>query len=494
MALGPRLDLRQSQSLVLTPQLQQAIRLLQLTNIELEAEIMMEIEKNPLLELASEGGEERSAEPIEAAPIESDVSLESGMMDGGEALDGDFNAETFHHDSAGDGGPGGDGALGVSGMATGSGDDGIDFDSFAQADVSLAEHLSAQAYAALDGAELLVALDLIGLIDEAGYIAVHLLDTAHRLGVPKIMVEQALAVIQTFDPTGVGARTLGECLAAQAKEADRLDPAMQIFLNNLDLLAEGKHAQLKRICDVDDEDLSDMIRELRNYDPKPGLRFGGVATQSVTPDLFIRKSKAGWTVELNNATLPRVLINRQYHAELSRKGEKAMKSWLGDCMASANWLVKALDQRQRTIIRVASEILRIQQGFFDSGISHLRPLTARSIAETLDLHESTISRATSGKYLSCDRGTFELKFFFTSGVASSDGGENASAEAVKARIKALIAVEQADAILSDDTLVDLLKAEGFEIARRTVAKYREAAGLGSSVQRRRQKAMAARVG
>jgi RNA polymerase sigma-54 factor len=493
MALGPRLDLRQSQSLVLTPQLQQAIRLLQLTNVELEAEIMMEVEKNPLLELASEGGEERTAEPVEAVQIEADASLESGMMDGGDALDSDFAGETFHHDSASDGGPGSDGALGVSGMATSAGEDGTDFDSFAQADISLAAHLSAQANAVLQGVELLVALDLIGMIDDAGYITIHLLETANRLGVAKVLVEQALSTLQGFDPTGVGARTLGECLALQAKEADRLDPAMQVFLNNLDLLAEGKHAQLKRICDVDDEDLADMIRELRNYDPKPGLRFGGVATQSVTPDLFVRKTNAGWTVELNNATLPRVLINRQYHAELSRKGEKAIKSWLGDCMASANWLVKALDQRQRTIIRVASEILRIQQGFFESGISHLRPLTARSIAETLELHESTISRATSGKYLSCDRGTFELKFFFTSGIASSDGGENASAQAVKARIKALIAVEQADAILSDDTLVDLLKGEGFEIARRTVAKYREAAGLGSSVQRRRQKAMAARA-
>jgi RNA polymerase sigma-54 factor len=493
MALGPRLDLRQSQSLVLTPQLQQAIRLLQLTNVELEAEIATEIEKNPLLELASEGGEVRTAEPVEQEQVASDTSMETGTMAGAEALDADFAGDTFHHDSASDGGPGMDGSLGLTGMSGSGTGEGPDFDSFAQADISLAEHLSAQARAVLEGSKLLVALDLIGLLDEAGYLTANLLDVANRLGVAKSLVEEALTSLQSFDPTGVGARSLGECLALQVKEADRYDPMMKVFLANLDLLGEGRMAQLKRICHADDEDLSDMIRELRNYDPKPGLRYGAEVTSSVVPDLFVKQTALGWAVELNNATLPRLIINRRYHAEIARTGGKEAKPWLSECMANANWLVKALDQRQRTIIRVAGEILKHQQGFFDHGVEHLRPLTLRTIAETLELHESTVSRATSGKYLSCSRGTIELKYFFTSGIASSYGGENASAEAVKSRIKALIAAEAEDAILSDDTLVDLLKGEGFDLARRTVAKYREAIGLGSSVQRRRKKAMSARA-
>ncbi len=493
MALGPRLDLRQSQSLVMTPQLQQAIRLLTLSNLELEAEIAGEVEKNPLLEIASDGGVETTPEPIEAEQIASDFGLESEGMAGSEALDADFSSETFHHDSAADGGPGLDGALGLSGNSGGTGDDGPDFDLFEGAAASLVDHLTTQAGAALAGVDLLIALDLIGQLDEAGYLAANLLDVAQRLNVPKARVESALAVVQGFDPTGIGARSLGECLALQAREADRFDPAMEVLLDNLDLLAEGRMAQIRRICGVDEEDLTDMIHELRAYDPKPGLKFGSSPSQGLVPDLFVRPKGAGWAVEINSSTLPRLLINRSYYAELMTGANKASRAWVGDCLASANWLAKALDQRQRTIIRVASEIVKHQEGFFRNGVEHLRPLTLRTIAETIEMHESTVSRVTSNKYLMCDRGMFELKYFFTSGIAASDGGEAISAEAVKSRIKALVAAEQPDCILSDDTLVDMLKADGFDLARRTVAKYREAMGLGSSVQRRRQKALQARA-
>ena len=492
MAMGPRLDLRQTQSLVMTPQLQQAIRLLALSNLELEAEIASEVEKNPLLELERDEHSDVTAERVDGPAGDTDTILSEDSFAGSEALDADFGSETFHHDSPSDSGPFMDSGAGAS-AGSGGADDGPDFDSFEGHAPSLADHLSAQAGAALDGADLIIALDLIGQLDEAGYLTANLLDVAQRLGAPRAQVERVLGVIQTFDPTGIGARSLGECLALQAQDVDRYDPAMATLLDNLDLLAEGRMAQIKRICGVDDEDLSDMIREIRAYDPKPGLKFGVSQSQALVPDVLVRHTADGWAVDLNNATLPRVLVNRAYHAELTASGDKAAKAWAGELLASANWLAKALDQRQRTIIRAATEIVKHQDAFFRHGVEHLRPLTLRTIADAIEMHESTVSRVTSNKYLMCDRGIFELKYFFTSAIAASDGGEAVSAEAVKSRIKALIGAEQPDAILSDDTLVDLLKDEGFDIARRTVAKYREAIGFGSSVQRRRQKALQAKA-
>lgn len=496
MSLAPRLDIRQTQSLVMTPQLQQAIKLLALSNLEIETFIAEELDRNPLLEA---GGEEGGAEPEPAAPEPRDGPADSSelLQAGGEAhgeaaLDVDFTAETFHHDSAADAMGGTDGSLGLAGTGGGGmGEDGPDFDSFADTSLSLADHLLAQAGAAVDGADLFIAQHLIDQIDECGYLTVPLLDVANRLGVPLARVEAVLAVIQTFDPTGVGARDLAECLALQAKEADRYDPCMARLIDNLDLVARGDLGRLKRICEVDDEDLADMVRELRNYDPKPGCRYGAEPTLAVTPDLFVTRRGPGWAVEINAATLPRLLVNRAYYVELASgtKGSKAGKAWLSECLASANWLLKALDQRQRTIIKVASEIVKQQEAFFLHGVAHLRPLTLRQVADAIEMHESTVSRVTSNKYLSCARGLFELKFFFTSAIQSADGGEAVSAEAVKSAIKALIGAEDPKKILSDDTLVELLNAKGFDIARRTVAKYREAMGIGSSVQRRRQKAL-----
>lgn len=497
MSLAPRLDLRQTQSLVMTPQLQQAIRLLALSNLEVEGFIAEELEKNPLLEATreDEGGGDAREEPLSIVerdgPADTTELLTGGEAAGEAALDVDFATESFHHDSASDGVGSLDGGLGLGGAGGGMPEDGPDLDAFADRAESLAEHLSAQAGTAIDGPDLFIAQHLIDQIDEAGYLTAPLLDIANRLGVPLARVEAVLAVIQTFDPTGVGARGLAECLALQAKEADRYDPCMAVLIDNLDLLARGQMAQLKRICRVDDEDLADMIRELRDYDPKPGCRFGGEAVQAVVPDLFVARRGAGWAVEINQATLPRVLVNRAYYVELSGNAakDKASKAWLSDCLASANWLVKALDQRQRTIIKVAGEIVKQQEAFFLHGVSHLKPLTLARVAEAIEMHESTVSRVTSNKYLSCARGLFELKYFFTSAIQSADGGDAVSAEAVKSAIRALIQAEDPKKILSDDTLVEMLNAKGFDIARRTVAKYRESMGIGSSVQRRRQKAI-----
>ncbi len=494
MALGPRLELRQSQSLVMTPQLQQAIRLLALSNLEVESFIAEEIEKNPLLEAG--GGD--PAEPVADAPDDAgefpEALPEIDSPDGEGALDIDVNSENLHQDSASDSMRGLDGGLGLEGVGSGGGaEDGPDFDSFEGGGLSLHEHLRAQAGEALSGADLIIAERLIEQIEETGYLTASLLEIAQRLGAPLAEVERVLAIVQSFDPAGIAARNLAECLALQAKDADRYDPAMARLIANLDYLAKGNIGALKRICQVDDEDMADMIRELRAYDPKPGCRFSAASerVEAVVPDIFVARRGAGWAVELNSATLPKLLVNRSYYQELSSgPQDKQSKAWLNECLQSANWLMKALDQRARTIVKVASEIVTRQEGFFRHGVSQLKPLTLRAVAETIGMHESTVSRVTSNKYLSCERGLFELKYFFTSGIQSNEeGGEAASSQAVKSRIKALIAAETEDAILSDDTLVDLLKAEGFDIARRTVAKYREAIGLGSSVQRRRQKAI-----
>ncbi len=488
MGLGPRLDLRQSQSLVMTPQLQQAIKLLALSNLEVEAFIAEELEKNPLLE--SNNGDEAAPAPEPEAASESEEwePLPESDAGGGEgALDIDQNSEDFHQDSAADAMHG----LSMEGIGDGGSADGPDFDAFAGEALSLHEHLSRQAGETLSGTELLIAERIIEQLDETGYFVTPLLEIAQKLGVPLHDAERVLALVQTFDPAGIAARNLAECLALQARDADRYDPAMARLIANLDYLAKGNLAALKRICAVDDEDIADMIRELRAYDPKPGCRFmSSDRVDAIVPDVFVARKGGGWAVELNSATLPRLLVNRVYYNELSSgPQDKASKAWLNECLQSANWLMKALDQRARTIVKVASEIVTRQEGFFRHGVAHLKPLTLRAVAETIGMHESTVSRVTSNKYLACERGQFELKYFFTSGVGTADGGDGASSEAVKSRIKALIGAETAQAILSDDQLVEMLKGEGFDIARRTVAKYREAIGLGSSVQRRRQKAI-----
>ncbi|WP_128891647.1 RNA polymerase factor sigma-54 [Erythrobacter sp. HKB08] len=481
MALGPRLDLRQTQSLVMTPQLQQAIKLLALSNLEIETFIGEALEANPLLEAG-----EVSREAGDQSAADDDFSLPEPEADAGAgeaALDIDAGALDRDRDT-------GDGEWGSAAGSLGS--EMPDLENRADAGPTLAEHLLEQIGAvAGDAREEFIAHHLIGLLDEAGYLAADLREVAGSLGVMPGEVERALEAVQSLDPTGVGARSLSECLALQAKEADRYDPCMARLIDNLDLVAKGEFARLKRMCDVDDEDFADMLSELREYDPKPGLKYGGSAEAAVVPDILLSSNEAqGWDIKINEATLPRLVVNREYYVEL--KGgctDKESRAWLGEKLADANWLIKALDQRQKTILKTAAEIVKQQDGFFRRGVSELKPLTLREVAEAIEMHESTVSRVTSNKYLHCERGTFELKYFFTSGVGSADG-EGASSEAVKARIKTLTDAEDPKKILSDDKLVELLKAEGFDIARRTVAKYREAMGIGSSVQRRRAKKIA----
>ena len=480
MALGPRLDLRQSQSLVMTPQLQQAIKLLALSNLEIETFIGDALESNPLLEAGEIRSEERET-PAEAEP------RDATSAEGDRALDIDSSALDRDRDT-------GDWSAQ---MSSGGGEDGPDLENREGAALSLADHLETQIGACAPCQQTaFIARHIIGLLDEAGYLPTPLREISEALNVPMAEVERSLECVQTLDPTGVGARTLSECLALQAKEADRYDPCMEVMIDNLDLVAKGAFAHIRRICGADEEDLAEMLNELRSYDPKPGLQFGGGTSSAVVPDILITAAKGGdgesdWNIQLNEATLPKLIVNRGYYLEM-RDGcpGKEARGWLSEKLADANWLIKALDQRQKTILKTAAEIVKHQDGFFRKGVSELRPLTLKTVAEAIEMHESTVSRVTSNKFLHCERGTFELKYFFTSGVGGGAEGEGASAEAVKARIKALTDAEDAKKVLSDDKLVELLKAEGFDLARRTVAKYREAIGIGSSVQRRRAKKLA----
>jgi RNA polymerase sigma-54 factor len=330
---------------------------------------------------------------------------------------------------------------------------------------------------------------LIDMVDEAGYLTGDLATVADKLGAPPSEVEAVLAILQSLDPPGVCARNLTECLSIQLRERDRLDPAMQMLVEHLDLLARRDLAGLRRLCGVNDEDIADMIGEIRMLNPKPGLAFGSTVVQPIVPDVLVRAVSDGtWQVELNSDTLPKVLINQHYYAQISKgaQGDKE-KSYIADCLQTATWLVRALDQRAKTILKVSSEIVRQQDAFFAKGVQHLRPLNLKTVADAISMHESTVSRVTANKYMATSRGIFELKYFFTSAIAAADGGEAHSAEAVRHRIRQLIDGETASDVLSDDTIVEKLRGAGIDIARRTVAKYREAMRIPSSVQRRREK-------
>jgi len=511
MALSQRLEFRQSQALVMTPQLMQAIKLLQLSSIDLAAYVEDELEKNPLLERGSEGAPEPEAQAGDfdtGAPgaegasegengewIGADLETSRGAIEDnlGTRLDNVFPEESGPAASA----RSDDAVAAYSEWASvggGRGEDGdYNLEAFVSAERTLAEHLAEQlALAITDPARRMIGQHLIDLVDEAGYISVDLAAVGEKLGAPAAEVEGVLKILQQFDPAGVCARNLTECLTIQLKERDRFDPAMAALVGHLDLLAKRDLAGLRKICGVGDEDLVDMIAEIKRLNPKPGLAFGSAVVQPIVPDVFVRQVPDGtFAVELNSDTLPKVLLNQSYHSKVSKTAATAAeKSYLAERLQSATWLIRALDQRARTILKVASEIVRQQDAFFVHGVQHLRPLNLKTIADAISMHESTVSRVTANKYMATNRGIFELKYFFTSAIASADGGEAHSAEAVRHRIRQMIDAESADAILSDDTIVERLRAAGIDIARRTVAKYREAMRISSSVQRRREKSAA----
>ena len=519
MAINTKLELRQTHSLVMTPQLQQAIKLLQLSNIELASFVDAELERNPLLERAESeeaggaageppaaasksddqgdsdagSGEAASADEGELSESEDFVDFETPSAAGSDAMDAEPQDVFPEADSFSPG------ALKDSGWSTLSqgqradGDEESNLEAYVAEERTLRNHLTDQLMLAFaDPARRLIGQHLIDMTDEAGYLRGDLDALAELLGAPLELIEEVLCVMQGFEPCGVFARDLRECLTLQLKEQDRCDPAMAALIENLHLLAAHDLVALKRAARVSDEDLCDMIKEVKRLNPKPGLKYGSSPTQPIVPDVLVRALPDGsFYVELNSDTLPRVLVNQSYYATVSKSAtRKEDKSYLVDCLQTANWLVKSLDQRARTILKVAQEIVRQQDAFLTYGVRHLRPLNLKTVADAISMHESTVSRVTANKYMATNRGLFELKYFFTSAIAATSEGDAHSSEAVRHRIREMIEAEPASDVLSDDKIVERLKDDGVDIARRTVAKYREALRIPSSVQRRRLKKIA----
>ncbi|MCI4660542.1 MAG: RNA polymerase factor sigma-54 [Neomegalonema sp.] len=511
MAFAQRLDLRQGQQLVMTPQLQQAIKMLQMSNLELRDFISEELERNPILEVASSdssgedtGGAEaeRPAERLEQILSDDRLGRTEDTFDTGNenlyadeahadrqdraehapaaALDGPQGADSGNWSTVGKGG------------ASNFEDVEQSLENTLSSDLTLREHLLAQlGTATSDPIVHFLAGELIEHIDEAGYLRANLAEIAERLGAKPAAMEQAVALVHRLEPTGIGARSLGECLALQLAERNRFDPAMQVLVDNLAMLAGREYAKLSKLCGVDMDDLREMIHEIRALDPKPGSQFDHDVTQTVVPDVFVYENRfGGWNIELNTDTLPRLIVNNSYAAQVLRTANGSgdeVREYISECQQTASWLMKSIDQRAKTILRVASEIVRQQDGFLAFGISALRPLNLKAVADRIEMHESTVSRVTSNKYIATPRGVFELKYFFTPAIASTDGQNTYSAEAIRHLIKSLIDKEESTDILSDDRIVAILREQGIDIARRTVAKYRDALKLPSSVQRRKEK-------
>jgi RNA polymerase sigma-54 factor len=483
-----RLELRQTQTLVMTPQLQQAIKMLQLSNLELTQYIDAEIQQNPLLE--------RREPRLEPPAANGAANAEGPAPPLPEAMAGNFTPEAAENWHAAAGAEG-DGSVDFGGEhyswhgRNGTGDGArLEIEQTATRPRTLREHLLEQIGTDLnDRVDRVIALHLLDLIDETGYLRAGLDGAAQLLGCEIGRVETVFARLQQFDPPGVFARDLAECLAVQLRDRDRLDPAMQTLLDNLPLLAARNIGALVRLCGVDAADMADMIAEIKSLDPRPGLAFDPPLAQPVVPDILMRaQPEGGWILELNSETLPRVLVNSRYCAEIRRAArKKEEKDYLTERLHAANWLVKSLHQRATTILKVAAEIVRQQDAFFRRGVQSLRPLILRDIADAIGMHESTVSRVTSNKYMATPRGLYELKYFFTSSIPASGGDGSHSAEAVRHRIRSLIGGEPPDNTLSDERIVELLREDGVDIARRTVAKYREAMRIPSSVQRRREK-------
>lgn len=499
---GPHLALRQTQSLVMTPALRQAIAILQMNNLELDALIEQEVEMNPFLDRSSDSEVVDNADtPTERekeyktlsqddAPTPVSDAKENLEFDTTNVFTGDNEAaETFDTMPSMDG--------------RGSGrDDFSEGDYNFEANLrgredSLFDHVTRQIQMGFAAPQdRMIALALMEGLDEAGYYRGNMMEVTRQLECEIADVELVLARLQQFEPAGIFAMDLAQCLSIQLRENGGLTPVMQVMLANIGLLEKHDFKTLQKRCGVDEQTLKNMLVSLRRLDPKPGAQFTYDIAQTLVPDILMRRNRDpnhedSWIVELNPDTLPRVLVNQRYAAMVQSKNvKKEEKQFLIDKYQGAQWLVKAMDQRARTIIKVAAEIVRQQEAFFNYGASYLKPLVLRNVAEQAEVHESTVSRVTTGKYITTPRGIFELKYFFSSSVGGAENGDVGmahSSNAIKSRIKDLIDREDPKKVLSDDDIVTLLAAEDIRLARRTVTKYREAMGIGSSVDRRRQK-------
>jgi RNA polymerase sigma-54 factor len=478
MAVSQKLELRQRLAPVITPKLRQAIKLLQLTNLELGAHVERELDRNPLLESVAPDAPDatEAADDADAAP-EGLAEYDSGAS----------HLPEDCADRAAAGGMEETDLPGWSEPAAASGDTLLEGRADRPAD--LASHLLNQMGLLFSQqTQLRIGGYLIEALDERGYLTVDIEEVARELNCTTEQVEAVLHRLQTCEPVGVFARSLAECLELQLSDKGLLDPPMQRLLDNLDLVAQGERDRLARACGIDQDQLRQMLGRLRGLDPKPGLSFtlAGEPVEPVSPDLILRSDgKGGWRVEMNSRTLPKVMVNRGYYDELlAMARRKKDREYLSERLQEAGWLVRAIAQRTATILRVGDAIVKHQEGFFHEGPSGLKPLTLREIAERVEMHESTISRVTGNKYLATPTGLLPLRYFFTSGLGGR--GRIHAAEAVRHRIREIVGAEMPGKALSDDAIARRLRDEGVEIARRTVAKYREAMRIPPSPQRKRQ--------
>lgn len=497
MAIEPKLEIKQSQSLLMTPQLRQAINLLQMSNLELNSLIEEELSANPLLEredsrTETSSPEEKNIDNYDDEPlVENPISEEefSPDIDYDNSFADDFGSDREGYDIPADYNWQ-DYALTKNANNAAS----PDYDYFEQklsSQKSLYDEINEQIDICFTSPkDKIIAAVLMENLDDSGWFIGNKPQLAARLCTAESKINQILSVMKTFEPSGLFAENLAECIASQLREKNRLDCLMEKLLQHLDLLAERKYKELLKLLNITQEDLLTMIDDIKSVNPKPAADYHVSAAQYIIPDVFVRRgSHGGYSIELNNLSLPRLLINRRYYTEVSRaeSKNKSVQRYLKTQLGNAGFLLKSLRQRAETILRVSEEIVKTQYDFFEKGIDFLKPLTLKAIAEAVEMHESTVSRVTTNKYMHTPIGIFELKYFFTTAMTNYSGGDAASALTIKHKIKNLIEKESPGAVLSDDKISELLAREGLKVARRTVAKYRESLNIPGSSERKKQK-------
>jgi len=479
MAMEARLSLRQSQRVVMTPLLQQAIQLLQLSTLELQEVVQKELLENPLLEEVApetDSPEQAAAAatpdapaptPVEPAPVESSPTSERQTDD----LPFDLNAVMFddHEERS---------------LVAQEDREELPFENIVRSVSSLTDHLDEQMrFTFEDPLMLRIGNQIIGNLDEDGYLRAELSEIADKCQTTVDQVEKVLLLIQAFDPLGVAARSIQECLLIQLRTDPNPDPvSVEIVEEHFDELSRRRYPDIARALKLPLDRVMESVEEIMGLEPKPGRRFGGTDSRYIVPDVVVHKLGGEYVVVLNEEGIPRLRVNSLYRSLLRGSGDDA-RAYVEQKLRSAVWLIKSVDQRQRTLRKVTQSIVKFQRDFLDKGLPCLRPLSLRDVGEDIGMHESTISRVTTNKYVETPQGLFELKFFFHSGIASGDG-EMVSSVSVKKMIQDLLASEDAAKPLSDQEVAQILKGRGLTIARRTVAKYREELGILPSHQRR----------
>lgn len=467
-----RLDMRMNQNLVMTPQLRMAIKLLQMNSMDVQSFVQQELLENPFLQQEEHSTKsDKNTERNEDRDYDGDDMPEDFGKDTGLDVEWDSMYE------------GTGSSTGASAAPAGGADSADAWERTAAYEETLKTHLNEQLGLSTDDAVTrFLGQFLIDAIDDAGYLSLDLTATAEQLGVEAQKLHETLELIQSFEPTGVGARNLSECLRLQLQARGQLDDVAEVVLDNLDILARHDVARLARLAGCSSEEAQAVCNRITHLTPKPGLKFGSDVSANVVPELVVTRGKDGqWRAELNAEAMPKILVNKGFDIKGRTKDDKA---YISEKMNRAEWLLKSLEQRAQTIYKVGNALLELQRGFFEQGVEHLQPLTLKTVAEKVDVHESTVSRVTNGKYMQTPMGVFELKYFFSSAIGTMGGNVEVASESVKAMIKRLIKAEDATKPLSDEAIVKGLKKEGIDVARRTVAKYREALGIPSSSRRR----------